>query len=630
MPATIKILHLEDMPTDAILVRYALEKAKLNFEKLDVDSKEAYVAAIQDFKPDIVLSDHSLPSFNSAEALHILQKSGLDVPFILITATISEEFAVNSMQMGAADYILKDRLQRLPNAVLNALEKFRIDAERKKAFNELNRLFNTIDEVFFSRDMVNNRLIQISPACKKMYGYTSEEFLADPKIWSRLTHPDSAGLRERNDERLNKGETVIVQYKIIHKDKGVRWAESKAIPTLDENGTLVRIDGVTRDITDRKNAEEQLRLDELALLQSEANLRSVFENTDLCIVLFDSNLKIVSYNTNALNQSVRVFGKKLGTGNSALNYFPKDQWPAIRGIIEKIKGGETVDYETIYKIKDGGNDWFDVRWVGIFNDEGENLGIILTLKNITEKKNADLDREKMTADLLKRNQDLEQFTYIISHNLRAPVANIIGLADILGCYDYPEEECAATIKALSKSVTHLDQVILDLNAVLQIAHEADEKIEVVSLPLLVEEVIAEIGSIVDKNRASIICEFDDISEIATIKAYLYSIFHNLVVNGIKYRKREEDPRITIKTHQKADKIYIRFIDNGKGIDLERFGQHLFGLYKRFDFSVEGKGMGLFMVKMQVEALSGVISVKSQPGIGSEFLVELPLQVLTAE
>ena len=624
MPATIKILHLEDMPTDAMLVRYALEKAKLNFEKLDVDTKESYIAAIHEFKPDIILSDHSLPSFNSTEALDILKKSGLYVPFILITATISEEFAVSVMQMGAADYILKDRLQRLPNAVLNALEKFRIDAERKKAYDELNRLFNTIDEVFFSRDMVNNRLIQISPACKKMYGYTSEEFLADPEIWSKRIHPDNAGLKQQNDERLRRGETVIVQYKIIHKDKGLCWAESKIIPTLDDNGMLVRIDGVTRDITDQKDAEEQQRLDELALLRSEANLRSVFENTDLCIVLFDSDLKIVSYNTNALSQSVRVFGKKLSVGNSALNYFPKDRWSAINNIIEKIKKGETVDYETIYKIADGGKEWFDVRWVGIFNDEKENLGIILTLKNITEKKNADLHREKMTADLMKRNQDLEQFTYIISHNLRAPVANITGLADILSCYDHPDEECVGAINALSKAVTNLDQVILDLNTILQTAHEVNEKIEVVSLPLLVEEVIAEIGSIIDKNHASVICEFNGISEIATIKSYLYSVFHNLVVNGIKYRRSEEDPRICIKTCQQADKMFIRFTDNGKGIDLERFGRHLFGLYKRFDFSVEGKGMGLFMVKMQVEALSGIISVKSEPGAGSEFLVELPL------
>ena len=617
MLAAIKILHLEDVPTDAMLVRYALEKSGLEFEKLDVDTEKSYVAGLREYKPDIVLSDHSLPAYNSTEALAILKASGLYIPFILITSTISEEFAVSVMQQGAADYILKDRLQRLPNAVLNAIDKYKIDAERRQAFEELNRLFRTIDEVFFSRDMINDRLIQISPACKNMYGYTPEEFLADPTIWGRLIHPDSANLRQQIYERYSKGETVLTQYKIIHKDKGLRWAESKIIPTLDDKGTLVRIDGVTRDITDRKQAE-------LSLIQSEANLRSVFENTDLYIVLLDGNLKVISYNSNAFHQSVRVFGKELAVGASAFYYFPEERWPVVGGIIQKVKGGATVDYETIYDVAEGGKEWFDVRWVGIFNKENEHLGIILTLKNITEKKNADLEREKMTGDLLKRNQDLEQFTYIVSHNLRAPVANIIGLSDLLGCYDHADEECVTTITSLSTAVSNLDKVILDLNTILQSGAAVNEMRETVWLPQLVEQISAEIKLIVDKNHAAITCDFGEVSELVTIKTYLYSIFQNLIVNGIKYRRSKVDPQITIKACRRDNKIQICFSDNGKVIDLEKFGPHLFGLYKRFDFSVEGKGMGLFMVKMQVEALSGTISVRSQPGKGSEFTVALPV------
>ncbi len=617
MPADIKILHLEDVPTDAMLVTYALEKAGLKFEKLDVDTKEAYTAGLNSFKPDIILSDHSLPDFKSPEALAVLKESGLNVPFILITSTISEEFAVSIMQMGAADYILKDRLQRLPNAVLNAIEKYKINAERRKAFEDLNRLFNTIDEVFFSRDMVNGRLIQISPACKNMYGYTSEEFLADPGLWGQITHPDYAHIGKEINEKFNRGETVLIQYKIIHRDQRERWAESKIIPTLNDSGVLVRLDGVTRDITDRKKAE-------LSLIRSEANLRSVFENTDLYIVLLDSNLKVVSYNSNAFHKSIGVFGKRLSAGSSAFNYFPKERWPVIKGILQKVRIGETVDYETIYNISGGGKEWFDVRWTGIFNDAKENLGIILTLKNITEKKNADLEREKMTTDLLKRNQDLEQFTYIISHNLRAPVANIIGLSDLLGCYDYADEECITTITSLSTAVNALDRVILDLNTILQTGAQVNAMREVVSLPQLVEDISAEVRSVIDKNHASIICDFEEISQMSTIKTYLYSIFQNLIVNGIKYRKNEQNPEITIKTRRQADKAIISFSDNGKGIDLKKFGPHLFGLYKRFDFSVEGKGMGLFMVKMQVEALGGTITVRSNLGKGSEFVVELPV------
>src|ERR1700743_1791634 len=174
-------------------------------------------------------------------------------------------------------------------------------------------------------------------------------------------------------------------------------------------------------------------------------MRSVFENTDLYIILLDNNLKIVSYNSNAHRQSLRVFGKALVTGSSAFSYFPKDRWPVVRNIIDRVKNGETIDYETIYDLAEGGKNWFDVRWTGVFNEKKENLGLILTLKNITEKKNADLEREKMTNDLVRRNQDLEQFTYIISHNLRAPVANIKGLSDLLGFSEYEDKECVTTI-----------------------------------------------------------------------------------------------------------------------------------------------------------------------------------------
>src|SRR6266567_8274106 len=115
----LKILHLEDLSADAEMVDRVLRKAQFHFERKLVLDKNDFVKALEDFTPDIILSDHSLPAFNSLEALRITRELGIPVPFILITATVSEEYAVNMIKEGASDYILKDRLERLPNAVQN-------------------------------------------------------------------------------------------------------------------------------------------------------------------------------------------------------------------------------------------------------------------------------------------------------------------------------------------------------------------------------------------------------------------------------------------------------------------------------------------------------------------------------
>ena len=127
MDRPLKILHLEDLPADAEMVDRVLRKAKLWFEKKVVIDRPDFLKALREFQPDIILSDHSLPAFNSLEALLITREEGLHAPFILVTATVSEEYAVNVIKEGASDYILKDRLERLPNAVQNALDRRRTE-----------------------------------------------------------------------------------------------------------------------------------------------------------------------------------------------------------------------------------------------------------------------------------------------------------------------------------------------------------------------------------------------------------------------------------------------------------------------------------------------------------------------
>jgi len=167
----------------------------------------------------------------------------------------------------------------------------------------------------------------------------------------------------------------------------------------------------------------------------EANLRAIFENTDTAYVLFNVDFVIMSFNYLAQKYSQDQNDQTLFVGNSVRDYFSAERWPIIKNTLEKVSRGETIAYEISNTDAAGVVKWFNVRWLNVKDGDGQNRGFILANKEITAAKNAELEREKITADLIQHDKDLEQFTYIISHNLRAPVANILGLADMMRNHD---------------------------------------------------------------------------------------------------------------------------------------------------------------------------------------------------
>jgi len=395
-----------------------------------------------------------------------------------------------------------------------------------------------------------------------------------------------------------------------------RWFKLLVAPLQDKSSNNAII--MHLDITNRKIAEQ-------ALIKSEANLRSIFENTDLSIVLLDTTLKIVSFNSNAQNLAVKHFGKKLETGREGRAFLPKDRMAVIEQSIGRvIKNNEIVTYETFYSMDDGSMEWFDVKWIGVVGEKGDNVGVVLTFKNITTKKQYEKERSKITADLVQRNKDLEEYAYIVSHNLRAPVANIVGLSNILSAAEPDIDDIKGPLHALSVSANNLDKVVIDMNQILQVTRRANDKFEWVSFASVIEDIREDICGMIAPNKVTLKNHFSGTDKLWSQKSFLHNIFLNLITNGIKYRRDGHDPVITIQSARTKNIVTLTFEDNGKGIDLEKHGHQIFGLYKRFDKHTEGKGMGLFMVKTQVESLGGRISVQSILGEGTKFTIEMPV------
>ncbi len=139
MEDKIKILMLEDLPDDVGLIERVLRKENISFTGRQVDTRDEFIAALKEFQPDVVLSDHALPQFNSVEALKLCKKHNSKTAFILVTGAVSEEFAVNCLKEGADDYVLKSNLARLPLAITQTLKQKKLESKKIKAEKELRK-----------------------------------------------------------------------------------------------------------------------------------------------------------------------------------------------------------------------------------------------------------------------------------------------------------------------------------------------------------------------------------------------------------------------------------------------------------------------------------------------------------
>jgi PAS domain S-box-containing protein len=485
--------------------------------------------------------------------------------------------------------------------------------EQKKAADELNEIFNNIDQVVFSVDIINNRVIKMSAASEKVYGYKPEEFYNSTTLWQDVIHPDDKHIAFEQVDALAAGKQIFNQYRIIHKDKSARWIENRIIPAIGKNGKVLRIDGITSDITARRDAEEKIR-------RSEANLQTIFDNADTVYVLIDTELRIMSFNQPAQKFMQKELNRTLKEDTFSLDYFPETRRQAINDALLNTLKGKVTSYEVKYPQPDNSEQWYYARYFPVINN-GKVLGIILTLTDITERKNIEKQTQHLVESLQSKNKDLRQFAYIVSHNLRAPISKIIGLAAVLK--EVPDDESMSLLKNITAEANQLDGVVKDMNKIISVRDSVAETKEYASFQNELTHVLSDLEPEVKESKAIISPDFNP-EGIITVKSYIFSIIYNLISNAIKYRSMEQPAKIYIRSREDEKFIYITVEDNGIGIDLERHGDKIFGLYKRFSSKdIPGKGIGLNIVKSQVESLGGRIEIESKIKQGSTFKVILP-------
>ncbi len=255
---TIRVLLTEDVASDAELEVRELKRAGLRIAHRIADSQESFEAVLHEFSPDIILSDFSMPQFDGMAALRLAAELCPDVPFIFVSGTIGEEYAIRALKSGATDYVLKANLVRLPAAVERALaesqerrEKRRAEAELDLTRERLTSIFSAIPDVLWSVDPRTGEVIFASPAAKDVFGYEPQELLLDPELWKRQIHPADRDAVLNAWRRVHEGEGFDFDYRIVVPERGERWINARGKLVRGADGRPERIDGLARDITEQ-------------------------------------------------------------------------------------------------------------------------------------------------------------------------------------------------------------------------------------------------------------------------------------------------------------------------------------------------------------------------------------------
>lgn len=269
--------------------------------------------------------------------------------------------------------------------------------------------------------------------------------------------------------------------------------------------------------------------------------------------------------------------------------------------------------------------WFLIEVTPLLDHEGNLLRTITIQTDITEKKKIEDELYKLTQDLSRQNQDLQQFTYMVSHNLRSPIANAKGLLELLAVMDKTDPFFDDSLAMLQSSVQHLEQITADMNSILTFRDKnSQQSAESINLRSFLKDSIKDFQDFRTCSLTQINNKVNSDLCVKGNRGFLHNIFTNLISNSIKYRSEERKLQIDLDAWRSNDQVYITLQDNGIGFDSDKLKNQLFKLYKRFHTDREdGRGIGLYLVKTAVEAMNGKISVESTPGVGTKFMIAFP-------
>ena len=679
----LNVLLVEDNPGERWLFSEIL-RSRGHVVRACEDGETAWDAFQEQFSP-LVLLDLVLPGIDGLEITRrIRQSPGGDQPVILVVTGKNEPDVLEAvLEAGANDYVAKPVDIALLNIRLAVAEREVQTQEERKVTrakllaitNELNTLFENLDEVFFSVDVPEDRLIQVSPAAQAVLGVKPQKLLEDPDLWHEVLYPAALTDADSTLVQVDPGESFTHTYQTQTPKGEDRWVEATLKPHLAEDGSLGRIDGVVSDVTERHRAQEELAAqnEELTTLYhiSELSLAAGSLGEALDDILEEvsrvTRFPIVAIERYDAERDAMVFAAAKGLT------LPADGTPLVIPIHKTLSGiavekrQPVVERDARSKKRHAADVFHDLgiqtymafpMVIG-----GDAVGTLTlahtdavepdewvtrlatslahTIAGLMERVGAaealrESEREFRTlaGQLQQANDGLEAFAYSISHDLRTPLRTMTGFAHAL--METLGEEASKEAKHFGERIivsgVWAEHLISDLLDYSRLSFDALE-LEPIDLKEVISAVMEQVGPALKEANAEVTVD-EDLPTVMGQKTILAQVLANLVTNAAKFVPKERSPEIVIRCEEREERrrrprshagrtpVRIWVEDNGIGVP-EGQEDRIFGVFERLDQTSghPGTGIGLAIVRRGMERIGGKAGVERR-AVGSAFWVDV--------
>ncbi|WP_395062089.1 PAS domain-containing protein [Flavobacterium sp.] len=451
---------------------------------------------------------------------------------------------------------------------------------------------------------------------QSIFGYKSEDVKDNLQWWFDKIHPeDSLKMSVKLYSFIaEKSEKWQDEYRFLCADGNYKYVFDRGFLVKDSDDNVIRMIGAIQDVTKQKQEEQRLKLLETVITQTKDTV-IITESGDIenevpnIVFVNPAFTKMTGYNPHeVIGKSATVFMNKFSVR--------KD----FKKLTEALKKKEEFSLEVLNKRKNKEQYWVNFTMIPINNNDNQHSHWISIQRDISEEKQREEERDQLINELTQNNKDLKQFSYITSHNLRAPLSNLTGLLNLVEDIPIENEELKEIISGFSKSTSQLNETINDLVNVIIIKDSPSIQKEEIIIKDVFENVFNQLSFLISLKKPIIKMDLNNAQIINLNKSYIESILLNLMTNSLRYLEPKRQLKIAISSKKTSSETILTFKDNGIGIDLERNKDKIFGLYQRFHDYPDSKGLGLYLVKSQVESMGGTINVESKVGVGTTFII----------